>query len=67
MATERVIASYLIETPQPLKEAAEVLAGEQSSGTFVADAMPVIFQPDWKKVFAAEQLLASTRKITEIK
>lgn len=29
--------------------------------------MPVIFQPDWKKVFAAEQLLASTRKITEIK
>ncbi|HIG53306.1 MAG TPA: semialdehyde dehydrogenase [Candidatus Handelsmanbacteria bacterium] len=33
----------------------------------VADAMPVIFQPDWKKVFDAEQLLASTRKITQIK
>ena len=33
----------------------------------VADAMPVIFQPDWKKVFDAEQLLVSTRKITEIK
>ncbi len=33
----------------------------------VADAMPVIFQPDWKKVFDAEQLLLSTRKITEIK
>ena len=33
----------------------------------VADAMPVVFQPDWKKVFDAEQLLASTRKITEVK
>ncbi len=33
----------------------------------VADAMPVIFQLDWKKVFDAEQLLLSTRKITEIK
>ena len=33
----------------------------------VADAMPVIFQPDWKKVFDAEQLLESTRKITEVK
>lgn len=36
MATERVIATYLIETPHPLAAAAEVLAGEQSSGTFVA-------------------------------
>ena len=33
----------------------------------VADAMSVIFQLDWKKVFDAEQLLLSTRKITEIK
>ena len=33
----------------------------------VVEAMPVIFQPDWKKVFEAEQLLASTRKITEVK
>lgn len=33
----------------------------------VADAMPVIFQPDWKKVFDAEQLRVSPRKITEIK
>ena len=36
MTTERVIATYLIETAQPLAEAAEALAGEQSSGTFVA-------------------------------
>ena len=36
MSIERVIASYLIETPHPLNEAAEVLAGEQSSGTFVS-------------------------------
>jgi ribulose-bisphosphate carboxylase large chain len=28
-------ATYLIETPLPLDQAAEVLAGEQSSGTFV--------------------------------
>ncbi len=33
----------------------------------VADAMPVIFQRDWKKVFDAEQLLQSTRKITEMR
>ena len=36
MTTERVTAEYLIETPWALEEAAEVLAGEQSSGTFVA-------------------------------
>ena len=33
----------------------------------VADAMPVSFQRDWKKVFDAAQLLQSTRKITEMK
>jgi ribulose-bisphosphate carboxylase large chain len=31
----RIVALYWIETPFPLEEAAEVLAGEQSSGTFV--------------------------------
>jgi ribulose-bisphosphate carboxylase large chain len=31
----RIIARYWIETAFPLEEAAEVLAGEQSSGTFV--------------------------------
>jgi len=30
-----IIATYLIETAHPLEKAAEVMAGEQSSGTFV--------------------------------
>jgi len=33
---ERVFATYLIETPLAVEAAANVLAGEQSSGTFVA-------------------------------
>jgi ribulose-bisphosphate carboxylase large chain len=33
---ERIAATYLIETPLAIEEAAAVLAGEQSSGTFVA-------------------------------
>ncbi|MBY6049757.1 ribulose-bisphosphate carboxylase large subunit family protein [Vannielia litorea] len=32
---ERVIADYLIETPFPLADMAAMMAGEQSSGTFV--------------------------------
>ena len=35
MSTKRIIARYWIETAFPLDMAAEVLAGEQSSGTFV--------------------------------
>jgi ribulose-bisphosphate carboxylase large chain len=33
---ERITATYLIETPYEVEKAAEVLSGEQSSGTFVA-------------------------------
>jgi len=33
---ERIIAKYYIETPFAIEKAAQVLAGEQSSGTFVA-------------------------------
>jgi ribulose-bisphosphate carboxylase large chain len=33
---ERISATYLIETPLPVEQAAASLAGEQSSGTFVA-------------------------------
>jgi ribulose-bisphosphate carboxylase large chain len=33
---ERVFATYFVETPLAVEEAAAVLAGEQSSGTFVA-------------------------------
>jgi ribulose-bisphosphate carboxylase large chain len=36
MDQERVIATYLIETPHTLEHAAAVIAGEQSSGTFVS-------------------------------
>ncbi len=32
---ERISATYLIETPLAVEQAAAVLAGEQSSGTFV--------------------------------
>jgi ribulose-bisphosphate carboxylase large chain len=35
MPAERILATYLIETPLPVEKAAAVLAGEQSSGTFV--------------------------------
>lgn len=33
---DRIIATYYIETPLDLDKAAQVLAGEQSSGTFIA-------------------------------
>lgn len=35
MPEDRIIAKYLIETPQSVERAAEVIAGEQSSGTFL--------------------------------
>ncbi len=35
MINDRIIATYLIETAHPLEFAAEVMAGEQSCGTFV--------------------------------
>lgn len=36
MSQDRVLATYLIETPHSLEHAATVIAGEQSSGTFVS-------------------------------
>lgn len=36
MIDQEVIATYLIETPYPLQRAAEVMAGEQSTGTFIS-------------------------------
>ena len=33
--TDRIVATYRIETPHPLAQAAEAMAGEQSCGTFV--------------------------------
>jgi ribulose-bisphosphate carboxylase large chain len=35
-ATGRIAATYWVETPFPVERAAEVIAGEQSSGTFVS-------------------------------
>ena len=35
MTTYRIIATYRIETAHPLERAAEIMAGEQSCGTFV--------------------------------
>jgi ribulose-bisphosphate carboxylase large chain len=35
-SVERIFATYFIETPLPVEQAAATLAGEQSSGTFVA-------------------------------
>ena len=36
MPTARIEADYLLETPQDVRRVAEFMAGEQSSGTFVA-------------------------------
>ena len=36
MSEDRILATYLIETPHSLEHAAAVIAGEQSSGTFVS-------------------------------
>ncbi|MFB5190644.1 ribulose-bisphosphate carboxylase large subunit family protein [Alicyclobacillus fastidiosus] len=36
MSEERVLATYVIETPYQLEHAAVVMAGEQSTGTFVS-------------------------------
>ncbi len=36
LMSDPVIATYLVETPHPVELAAEMIAGEQSSGTFVA-------------------------------
>jgi ribulose-bisphosphate carboxylase large chain len=36
MEQDRVVATYLVETPHALEHAAAVIAGEQSSGTFVS-------------------------------
>ena len=35
-AREEFVARYRVETPEPLERVAEVIAGEQSSGTFLS-------------------------------
>ena len=36
MSRDRIVATYFVETPHPVERVAEVIAGEQSSGTFVS-------------------------------
>ncbi|WP_127585021.1 ribulose-bisphosphate carboxylase large subunit family protein [Paenibacillus koleovorans] len=50
---DAVIAKYLIETPYTLEHAAEVMAGEQSTGTFVAVPGET---PELKRKFGAQVL-----------
>ena len=54
MSADRIIASYLIETPLAVEHAAEMIAGEQSSGTFV----PVPGETEELKRRARAQVLA---------
>ncbi|SDY77256.1 RuBisCO large subunit C-terminal-like domain-containing protein [Herbiconiux ginsengi] len=51
MSTDDVVATYHIETSLPLERAAEVLAGEQSTGTFVRVARE---SADLRARFAAQ-------------
>ena len=41
--TDKVQAIYLIETPHSLEHAAMVIAGEQSSGTFLSITLELRF------------------------
>ena len=54
MSADRIIARYLIETPLAVERAAEVIAGEQSSGTFV----PVPGETEELKKRARAQVVA---------
>ncbi|MET9275770.1 RuBisCO large subunit C-terminal-like domain-containing protein [Kribbella sp. NPDC003557] len=50
MSAHEVVATYLIETYLPLSQAAEAIAGEQSTGTFTAVARET---PELRERFAA--------------
>ena len=54
----RIVAKYLIETAHPVEKAAEMMAGEQSSGTFVKVA--------GESEALRERFLAKTTSIEEI-
>ncbi|GAA4300857.1 RuBisCO large subunit C-terminal-like domain-containing protein [Aestuariibaculum suncheonense] len=47
---ERIFAAYLIETPYDVEQAAAVLAGEQSSGTFISTTQEL---EEFRKLYAA--------------
>ena len=53
MSAAEVVATYLVETYLPLEQAAEAIAGEQSTGTFTAVARET---PELRERFAARVL-----------
>ncbi len=57
MSVPTIIATYLIETPRPVEQAAEMIAGEQSSGTF----LPVPGETDELKARARAQVVEIKR------
>ncbi len=57
MTTDRIIATYRIETPGSPELAAEMIAGEQSSGTF----LPVPGETDELKTRARAQVISVER------
>ena len=60
---ERIFATYRIETPLAVEQAAAVLAGEQSSGTFVAVPGETV---ELKKRFAARvETITPLESVTE--
>ncbi|WEK54728.1 MAG: ribulose-bisphosphate carboxylase large subunit family protein [Candidatus Cohnella colombiensis] len=61
MSQHHVIATYLIETPYPLELAAEVMAGEQSTGTFISvpGETPELKEQHAAKVISIEELESS--------
>ena len=59
---ERIIATYHVETPYEVAHAAQVLAGEQSSGIFVAvpgetESLKQRFAAKWKILYRLKRLL----------
>ncbi len=54
MSTAPIIATYLIETPLAVEQAAEMIAGEQSSGTF----LPIPGETEELKARARAQVIA---------
>jgi ribulose-bisphosphate carboxylase large chain len=61
LSEQHVIATYLIETPYPLARAAEVMAGEQSTGTFISvpGETPELKEQHAAKVISIEELESS--------
>jgi ribulose-bisphosphate carboxylase large chain len=65
LSEERVVAVYQVETPYSLERAAEVIAGEQSTGTFTAvpgetDALKERFGARIEKIIELESVSAPT-------